>query len=135
MAAVACLRVLLDDNRTDVPLDQLGPLVAKYTNIFLEVRWTLPRRYDQLSHYAYLLGDPGSDELDTVELAHLSHELQERLFGTGIEDAVKLVLFEGDDAAIETFTSWPAQTVFDAMQDPAACRRADVYAVSPPTAP
>ena len=47
MAAVACLRVLLDDNRTDVPLDQLGPLVAKYTNIFLEVRWTLPRRYDQ----------------------------------------------------------------------------------------
>ena len=118
MAAVACLRVLLDDNRTDVPLDQLGPLVAKYTNIFLEVRWTLPRRYDQLSHYAYLLGDPGADVLDTIELAHLSQELQERLFGTGIEDAVKLVLFEGDQSAIETFTSWPAQTVLDAMQDP-----------------
>jgi hypothetical protein len=109
---------LLDDNRTDVPLDQLGPLVAKYANIFLEVRWTLPRRYDQLSHYSYLLGDPGADHLDTVELAHLSQELQERLFGTGIEDAVKLVLFEGDDAAIETFSSWPAATVLDAMDDP-----------------
>ena len=118
MAAVACLRVLLDDNRTDVPLDQLGPLVAKYANIFLEVRWTLPRQYDQLSHYAYLLGDPGADELDTVELAHLSHELQERLFGTGVEDAVKLVLFEGDDDAIRTFTSWPAETVLEAMRDP-----------------
>jgi hypothetical protein len=118
VAAVACLRVLLDDNRTDVPLDQLGPLVAKYANIFLEVRWTLPRHYDQLSHYAYLLGDPTADELDTVELAHLSQELQERLFGTGVEDAVKLVLFEGDAAAIEAFSSWPAQTVIDAMADP-----------------
>lgn len=118
MAAVACLRVLLDDNRTDVPLEQLGPLVAKYTNIFLEVRWTLPRRYDQLTHYAYLLGDPGADELDTVELGHLSQELQERLFGTGIEDAVKLVLFEGDDAAIQAFSSWPAETVLEAMKDP-----------------
>jgi hypothetical protein len=118
VAAVACLRVLLDGNRTDVPADQLGPLVAKYANIFLEVRWTNPRHYDQLSPYSYLLGDPGAEELDTVELAHLSQELQAKLFGTGIEDAVKLVLFEGDDEAIETFASWPADSVLDAMQDP-----------------
>ncbi|HEX8470167.1 MAG TPA: hypothetical protein VF633_03560, partial [Brevundimonas sp.] len=109
---------MLDDNRTDVPADQLGPLVAKYSNIFLEVRWVFPRRYDQLSHYAWLLSDPGADELDTVELAHLSRELQTRLFGTGLEDAVKLVLFEGDDEAIETFSAWPAETVLDALQNP-----------------
>ena len=118
MAAVACLRVLLDDNRTDVPAAQLGPLVAKYANIFLEVRWARPRCYDQLNHYAYLLADPGADELDTLELAHLSRELQERLFGTGVENAIKLVLFEGDDIAIETFSSWSTQAVLDAMEDP-----------------
>jgi hypothetical protein len=118
VAAVACLRVLLDGNRTDVPADQLGPLVAKYANIFLEVRWTNPRHYDQLSPYSYLLGDPGAEELDTVELAHLSQELQAKLFGTGIEDAVKLVLFEGDDEAIDTFAHWPAERVLNAMEDP-----------------
>lgn len=118
MAAVACLRVLLDGNRTDVPADQLGPLVAKYSNIFLEVRWVHPRHYDQLNPYAYLLGDPGAEELDTVELAHLSQELQAKLFGTGIEDAVKLVLFEGDDEAIDTFANWSSEAVLDAMADP-----------------
>ncbi len=118
MAAVACLRVLLDGNRTEVPADQLGPLVAKYSNLFLEVRWKLPRHYDQLSPYAYLLGDPDAEELDTVELAHLSHDLQTKLFGAGVEDAVKLVLFEGDDEAIESFSSWSSEAVLDAMQDP-----------------
>ncbi|CAN5307736.1 hypothetical protein BH10PSE2_BH10PSE2_24380 [soil metagenome] len=118
MAAVACLRVLLDGNRTDVPAATLGPLVAKYANIFLEVRWRFPRHYDQLSHYAYLLGDPGADALDTVELGHLSQELQARLFGTGVADAVKLVLFEGDDEAIEAFAAYSADEVLAAMEDP-----------------
>lgn len=118
MAAVACLRVLLDDNRTDVPAEQLGPLVAKYANIFLEVRWTYPRLSEQLTHYAYLLTDPDAAEMDTVELAYLSQELQTRLFGTGVEDAVKLVLFEGDEAAIDTFAHYSADDVLAAMEDP-----------------
>lgn len=104
MSAVACLRVLLDGNRTDVPPERLGPLVSKYANIFLEVRWTHPRLSQQLSHYSYLLTDPLAVDLDTVELAHLSQDLQTRLFGTGVEDAVKLVLFEGDAEAIAAFT-------------------------------
>ncbi|CAN5148572.1 hypothetical protein BH10PSE1_BH10PSE1_31180 [soil metagenome] len=118
MAAVACLRVLLDGNRTDVPADALGPLVAKYANIFLEVRWTFPRLSQQLNHYSYLLTDPMAAELDTVELAHLSQELQARLFGTGVEDAVKLVLFQGDPEAIDAFASYSADEVLAAMDDP-----------------
>jgi hypothetical protein len=118
MTAVACLRVLLDGNRTDVPADQLGPLVAKYANIFLEVRWTHPRLSEQLSPYSYLLTDPDAVEMDTVELAQLSQELQTRLFGTGVEDAVKLVLFEGDEAAIDTFARYSSEDVLAAMEDP-----------------
>lgn len=118
MTAVSCLRVMVDANRTDLPAETLGPLVAKYANIFLEVRWVRPRTSEQLTHYCYLLGDPQSEELDTVELAQLATELQERLFGTGVEDAVKLVLFEGEPEAIQTFTAASAQDVALAMEDP-----------------
>ena len=118
MSAVACLRVLVDGRRTDVPADRLGPLVSKYSNIFLEVRWTLPRQSQQLSHFSYLLSHPTADHLDTIELAQLSQELQERLFGTGVEDAVKLVLFEGDAAAIAGFSAMSADDVHAAMEDP-----------------
>ena len=118
MTAVSCLRVMVDANRTDLPAETLGPLVAKYANIFLEVRWVRPRTADQLTHYCYLLSDPQTDQLDTVELAHLATELQERLFGTGVEDAVKLVLFEGEDEAIQAFTAATAEEVVLAMEDP-----------------
>ena len=118
MTAVSCLRVMVDGNRTDLPAESLGPLVAKYATIFLEVRWVRPRTADQLSHYCYLLSDPRSDELDTVELAHLATELQERLFGTGAEDAVKLVLFDGGPEAIRAFTAYSAEEVLLAMEDP-----------------
>lgn len=118
MTAVSCLRVMVDANRTDLPAETLGPLVAKYATIFLEVRWVRPRTSDQLTHYCYLLSDPQSDELDTVELAHLATELQERLFGTGVEDAVKLVLFEGEEEAIQAFTAATAEEVALAMEDP-----------------
>ena len=118
MSAVACLRVLVDGSRTDVPADRLGPLVAKYSNIFLEVRWTLPRRFQSLSHFSYLLTDPTTQGLDTVELAQLSHQLQERLFGTGVEEAVKLVLFEGDADAMARFSAYSTEEVLAAMEDP-----------------
>ena len=118
MTAVSCLRVMVDANRTDLPAETLGPLVAKYATIFLEVRWVRPRTSHQLSHYCYLLSDPQTDQLDTVELAHLATELQTRLFGTGVEDAVKLVLFEGEPEAIQAFTAATAEEVVLAMEDP-----------------
>lgn len=118
MSAVACLRVMVDGGRTDLSAEALGPLVAKYTNIFLEVRWLWPRHAEPLSQYSYLLTDPRADTLDTIELALLSHELQDRLFGTGAEDGVKLVLFEGEPEAIQAFSGWSAEAVAAAMEDP-----------------
>lgn len=118
MTTVACLRVMVDGNRTNLPPEVLGPLVAKYATIFLEVRWVWPRTSEQLTHCCYLLSDPRSDQLDTVELAQLANELQERLFGTGVEDAVRLVLFEGEPEAIHAFTASSAEEVVLAMEDP-----------------
>jgi hypothetical protein len=109
---------MVDSSRTDLPAETLGPLVAKYATIFLEVRWVRPRMSEPLNHYCYLLRDPQTDQLDTLELAHLSTELQERLFGTGVEDAVKLVLFEGEPEAISAFSASTAEEVLLAMADP-----------------
>lgn len=105
MTATACLRVSLDANRTDVPVESLGPLVAKYSNAFLEVRWCWPRTSKALSEYCYLLTDPRTERLDTAELARLSDELELRLFGTAASDALTLLLFEGSDEAMEAFSA------------------------------
>ena len=118
MAAVACLRVLVDGNRTEVPAEALAPLVAKYATVFLEVYWSFPRHSQALNAYSYLLSDPRVDELDTVELARLSQSLQEQLFGTGSEDGVQLVLFEGDAEAMNLFAGYSADDVLAAMRDP-----------------
>lgn len=113
MTAVACLRVSLDANRTDIPVESLGPLVAKYTNAFLEVRWCWPRTFDRLTHYCYRLADPRTEELDTFELARLSDELELRLFGTAAADALTLLLFEGSEAAIQEFSALSAEGVLE----------------------
>lgn len=105
MTATACLRVSLDANRTDVPLESIGPLVAKYSNAFLEVRWCWPRTSKSLSPYCYLLTDPRAERLDTVELARLSDELELRLFGTAASEALTLLLFEGSEEAMEEFSA------------------------------
>lgn len=118
MAATACLRVLVDADRTALPEETLGRLVSKFARAFLEARWSWPRQADPLTHYCYLLTDPRAEDLDTVELARLSHELQERLFGTGEEAAIQLLLFEGSPEAIETFAGYSADHVVRAMDDP-----------------
>ena len=111
MTAIACLRVSLDANRTDIPAEALGPLVAKYANAFLEVRWSWPRHAAALSHYCYLLTDPRADTLDPTEVARLSEELEQRLFGTGAEEMVTLLLFEGTEEAIREFTTLSEESV------------------------
>lgn len=118
MAAVACLRVMVDRNRTALPEETLGRLVAKFAGAFLEARWSWPREAVQLNHYCYLLSDPRADKLDTIELARLSNELQERLFGTGAEDAIKLLLFEGSSEAIAIFAGYSVEEVGRAIDDP-----------------
>lgn len=115
MTAVACLRVSLDANRTDIALESLGPLVAKYTNAFLEVRWCWPRAFDLLTHYCFRLTDPRTDELDTVELARLSEELELRLFGTAAAEALTLLLFQGSEEAIQEFSALSDEGVAELM--------------------
>ena len=115
MTATACLRVSLDANRTEVPVESLGPLVAKYASAFLEVRWCWPRTSRQLSQYCYLLTDPRADDLDTAELARLSDELELRLFGTAASDALTLLLFEGPEEAVEEFSVLSDASVLELM--------------------
>lgn len=109
------MRVSLDANRTDIPLESLGPLVAKYTNAFLEVRWCWPRAFDLLTHYCFRLTDPRAEDLDTFELARLSEELELRLFGTASADALTLLLFEGSEEAIQEFSALSAEGVAELM--------------------
>ncbi|HYC99490.1 hypothetical protein [Brevundimonas sp.] len=115
MTATACLRVSLDANRTDIPLESLGPLVAKYTNAFLEVRWCWPRTFDLLTHYCFRLTDPRTGELDTIELARLSDELETRLFGTASAEALTLLLFQGSEEAMREFSALSADAVAELM--------------------
>jgi hypothetical protein len=116
MPAVACLRVVVDSDRADIPRDRLAGLVAKFSEAFLDVRWSWPRQATALGSYCYLLSDPRADHLDTVELARLSQELQVRLFGSGAEDAVKLLLFEGSDGAIARFAGYDEAHILALME-------------------
>ena len=56
--AMACLRVSV----LGMPEGQDGPelqvLVAKLVNAFLETRWEWPRRFEQMTPYAFVLTDP-----------------------------------------------------------------------------
>ena len=119
MTAVACMRVAVDAARTGLSVAALGPLVSKFTNIYLESRWLWPRQFQPLSHYAYLLTDPRADALEVRELARLSDELQVKLFGTGSEGEVALLLFEGSIEAATEFSALDPDALLAALKDPA----------------
>lgn len=120
MTAVACLRVAVDEAKTGLSPAVLGPLVAKFSGIYLEGRWQWPRQFAQLTHYSFLLTDPRADELDVQELARLGDELQIKLFGEGDGDAgrVGLLLFEGSPEAVQAFAALNAAEVDRALRDP-----------------
>src|SRR3989338_11372708 len=92
VTAVACLRVAVDAEKTGLSLAVLGPLVAKFSGIYLEGKWQWPRQFAPLTHYSFLLTDPRADELDVQELARLGDELQIKLFGEGDKEAGKVGL-------------------------------------------
>ena len=81
MAALACLRVVVRSDQTNLSEAMFSALVAKFTSAFLEVRWSWPRKFSALNPYAFLLNDPTASELDTAELGRLSAELHAHLFG------------------------------------------------------
>ena len=119
MTAVACLRVAVDAAKTGLSAAVLGPLVAKFSTLYLESRWLWPRQFQPLTHYSYLLTDPRADELDSRELARMSDELQIKLFGAGSDGEVALLLFEGPAAAATAFAALDAAALMAALRNPA----------------
>ena len=120
MTAVACLRVAVDVEKTGLSPAVLGPLVAKFSGIYLEGKWQWPRQFAPLTHYSFLLTDPRADELDVQELARLGDDLQIKLFGEGDDDAGKvgLLLFEGSAEAVQAFAALDDAAVSAALLDP-----------------
>lgn len=118
MTAVACLRVAVEAERTGLSPAALGPLVSKFASAYLETRWLWPRLFQPLTHYAFLLTDPRADELDVRELARLSDELQIKLFGTGSEGEVALLLFEGPVEAATEFAALSTEALAEALRNP-----------------
>ncbi|HEX5379728.1 MAG TPA: hypothetical protein VFW47_14220 [Phenylobacterium sp.] len=118
MTAVACLRVAVDADSTGLSPAALGPLVAKFSAAYLETRWLWPRAFQPLTHYAFLLTDPRSEEMDVRELALLSDELQVKLFGLGSEGEVALLLFEGSPEAARAFAALDSQALAAAIENP-----------------
>ncbi|WP_421932811.1 hypothetical protein [Phenylobacterium sp.] len=120
MTAVACLRVAVDVEKTGLSPAVLGPLVAKFSGIYLEGKWQWPRQFAPLTHYSFLLTDPRADELDVQELARLGDDLQIKLFGEGDDDAGKvgLLLFEGSAEAVKAFAALDDAAVSAALLDP-----------------
>ena len=118
MTAVACLRVAVDAARTGMSAATLGPLVSKFSTLYLESRWLWPRQFKSLTHYSYLLTDPRADELDPGELARMSDELQIKLFGAGAEGEVALLLFEGSPEAATAFAILETADLIAALRDP-----------------
>lgn len=109
----------MDAERTGMSAATLGPLVAKFSTLYLESRWLWPRLFKPLTHYSYLLTDSRADELDPRELARMSDELQIKLFGAGAEGEVALLLFEGSPEAATAFAVMDTADLVAALRDPA----------------
>lgn len=122
MSALACLRVVVRSEQTDLSEAMFSTLVAKFTSAFLEVRWSWPRKFSALNPYAFLLNDPTASELDTAELGRLSAELHAHLFGVTNDESAKVtvLLFEGEEAAMAKFAELSDGKLEQAMVDPAA---------------
>lgn len=118
MTAVACLRVVIEAEAAPVPPAMLGPIVEKLTKAYLETRWSWPREFAALTHYAFLLIDPRADELDVRELVALSEELQLKFFGHDKGGRVALLLFEGSEEAVRDFARLEGEDLARARRDP-----------------
>lgn len=118
MTALACLRVDVTGQSTQLPMSALGPLVQKFTIAYLDMRWSWPRQFTPLTEVSMLLTDPRADELDLGELRKLSDDLQTHLFGVGDEGEVALLVFEGAHEAVTAFAAMDVAAVAAAVADP-----------------
>jgi hypothetical protein len=111
--AMACLRVSIHGMPEGQNAPDLQVLVAKLINAFLETRWQFPRRFEQMTPYAFVLSDPKAAKMDRRALKALAAELQLKLFGAdGDGDGeVSLLVFEGSDVEVHRFARLPGEDV------------------------
>jgi hypothetical protein len=111
--AMACLRVSIHGMPEGQNAPDLQVLVAKLINAFLETRWQFPRKFEQMTPYAFVLSDPKAAKMDRRALKALAAELQLKLFGADAEGdgEVSLLVFEGSDVEVHRFARLPGEDV------------------------
>jgi hypothetical protein len=117
MSSFACLLIELPPAWTQ-KLDAIHGQLEKIVEVYLEARWSWPRRFSRASSLIFLLADPRVARLDAGELCKLSDELQHHLFGNADEGEVSLLLFEGPEPAVLAFAAFSADEVAAAVADP-----------------
>jgi len=119
VAALACLRVVVEPEHTGLSPAVLGAVVLKFASAYLDSRWRWPRLFSPLTNYSFLLTDPRADDMDVQELGRMSDELQTKLFGTAASGEVTLLLFEGPVEAVSAFAALENAVAVRALNEPA----------------
>jgi hypothetical protein len=109
--AMACLRVSILGMPEGHGTADLQALVARLINAFLETRWQPPRRFEQMTPYAFVLSDPNASKMDKRAMKALAAELQIKLFGAEGEGEVSLLVFEGSEIEVHRFAHLPISDV------------------------
>ena len=99
MTAIACLRLLIDDDAFPAARAQTA------ADIYLKARWRAPRRYGAVAPLAFVLADNRAEQLDPVEMQALAAEMEAQLFPGRKSGQVCLMTFEGDESAVLKFAS------------------------------
>ena len=99
MTAIACLRLLIDDDAFPAARAQAA------ADIYLRERWKAPRRYGAVAPLAFVLADNRAEQLDPTEMQALAAELEAALFPGRKSGQVCLMTFEGDESAVLKFAS------------------------------
>lgn len=99
MTAIACLRLLIDDDAFPAARAQAA------ADIYLKERWKAPRRYGAVAPLAFVLADNRTGQLDPTEMQALAAELEAALFPGRKSGQVCLMTFEGDESAVLKFAS------------------------------
>ena len=99
MTAIACLRLLIDDDAFPAARAQAA------ADLYLKARWTAPRRYGAVAPLAFVLADHRAAQLDAEEMQALAAELEAVLFPGSSGGQVCLMTFEGDESSVLKFAS------------------------------
>jgi hypothetical protein len=99
MTAIACLRLLIDDDTFPAARAQVA------ADVYLKARWKAPRRYGSVAPLAFVLADNRAEQLDAIEMQALAAELEASLFPGRKSGQVCLMTFEGDESAVLKFAS------------------------------